>query len=388
MTPHSLINTIVMKTKNPVLLIFCSILLCFPVCTMAKVRAHIIVRTADGVAPTELVISKDGVNSDDSPYRTGLENGSYEVDIETDHIDSYGIFDLAQLKADNTTSRIARFLIEDGAVVTLTLYDDRIEAVSTGPEQLAKEKMERLKMDRFRAKAEEMEKIDDAKVAEEMYGRLMEEVNQWERDYYSGNPMISFLLDLDTSLKEHRFEDHDLINKLQLYHDRYAGLYPGHPAHRSIEKNENAGFQIYGGTYHDFDVRTLDGEKVRAYHFIKPGYNLVICWATWCGPCRRECKDIAEFIGPYLEKGLNAFAIAREFKNTENLRKAVDNDRYPWPTLVDLDDEFHVFDLHGATSSAIFLINPEGKIIYTGLGPESIKSALDTLFTPTPESTN
>ena len=156
--------------------------------------------------------------------------------------------------------------------------------------------------------------------------------------------------------------------------------YPGHPAHLHIAENENAGLQIYGGRYHDFNIRTLEGEKVRAYDYIKPRYNLVILWASWCAPCRKEAREIAEFIDLYMKQGLNVFALTREFKNTDALKKAIEKDKYPWPTLVDLDDEFHVFDRHGATSSAVFLINPESKIIFSDTGTDKVKAILDTCF--------
>ena len=242
--------------------------------------------------------------------------------------------------------------------------------------------MKSLKRDTFKAKHEEIIKIEDEKAADEKYMQLMEEMSQWESDYYARNPMISFMLNLDTRLSRHRFNDHALMQKIKLYHDHYADRYPGHPAHQSIANNEKRGKQIYGGLYHDYDVRTPDGEKVRASDYLRPGYNLVILWASWCAPCRREAKEIAEFIDPYMKKGLNVFALTREFKNTDALREAVEKDNYPWPTLVDLDDEFQVFDLHGATSSAVFLIDPDGKIIFSDLGPDEVKEALDTHLGP------
>lgn len=354
------------------------VLSCESMGAVAKEKAHIIVKAAEGVAPTELVISKEGVDPAGSQYRTNMEEGIYEADIEAEFIEQYGIRDWTQLITEGSTARYVGFLIEDGAEITLTLYDDRIEAVSTGAEQLAIEQMKRLEKERFGAMAEEIEKMEDEKLADEMYEKMWEEIIQWRNDYYAVNPMISFILDLDICLIDHRFNDYSLLQKLKLYHDRYADKYPGHPAHQSIAEKENAGYQIYGGTYHDYDVRTPDGEKVRAYDFLKPGYNLVICWATWCAPCRRECLEIAKFIDPYIEKGLNVVALAREFKSTDTLRDVLEKDSYPWPTLVDLDDEFHVFDRHGATSSAVFLINPEGKIVFSGLGPDEVKVALDS----------
>lgn len=347
---------------------------------MAAVKAHITVKAAEGVAPTELVISKAGVDPAGSQYRTNLENGVYETDIETDFIEPYYIRDWTQLTTNGSTLRFTDFLIEDGADITLTLYDDRIEAESNGPEQLAAKRMKRLKMDTFRSKAEEIEQIEDENEAAAMNEKLMNEIRLWENDYYAQNSMISFLLNLDTRLSNHRFNDQRLIQYLKIYHDHYSDRYPGHPAHQHIAENEKAGKQIYGGQYHDYDVRTIEGEKVRASDFMKPGYNLVVLWATWCAPCRREAKEIAEYIDPYVKKGLNVFALTREFHNTDALKQALEKDNYPWPTLVDLDDEFHVFDRHGATSSAVFLIDPDGKIIFSDMGPDELKEALDTKF--------
>lgn len=190
--------------------------------------------------------------------------------------------------------------------------------------------------------------------------------------------MIYFLLDLDARLSQGmRFEDHSLKNGLRIYHSIYEGKYQGHSVHQRIAKNESWK-QIYGGKYHNYDARTIDGDKVQVYDYMKPGYNLVVLWATWCAPCRKECRDIAEFIGPYVDAGLNVLALAREFKNTDQLRDAVEKDKYPWHTLVDLDDEFNLFDRHATGSSAVFLINPEGEIVFTGLDLDELKKSLST----------
>ena len=70
------------------------------------------------------------------------------------------------------------------------------------------------------------------------------------------------------------------------------------------------------------------------------------------------------------------FSLAREFKSTDNLKSAIEKDRYPWETLVDLDDEFKVFEQHGATSSALFLLDPDHKIIATPFSVEELDATL------------
>lgn len=269
-------------------------------------------------------------------------------------------------------------MIEDGAVITLTSSAAGFNVSSTGKEMLAAEKMDSLAKEIFSARYEQINTIDDEKEAGKREAELMADYNDWIRKYYADNQMIDFLLNLDKRMSQPNFEDHSLYKYLEIYHSTYTGSYPGHPAHDRIAEAEKFGYQLYGGKYNDYDVRTIEGEKVRGYDYIKPGYNLVICWATWCAPCRGKCQEIAEFIGPYMDAGLNVFALTREFENTGALKNAVENDRYPWPTLVDLDNEFNVFDRHGAVSSAVFLINPEKEIVFTGSGSDEVKEALET----------
>lgn len=350
--------------------------------SMAMEKAHIIVNTANTDEPSEFVITAKGQDSATSTLRTTSEPGCYEFTIETDNIELYEIYDWTQITTNGFTSRTASFLIEDGAEITLTLDGNVILVQSTGKEQQTKQKMDIIAKEKFEAKQQEIKKIEDKTLKYRLYDQLITEEDEWALQYYINNPMISFLLELDVFLSNPRFENHTLWKKLQMYHEHYSDKYPDHPAHQRIADSESRGFQIFGDKYHDYDVRTLDGEKVRGYDFLKPGYNLVVLWATWCAPCRRECQEIAKFINPYMEAGLNVFALTREFENTDKVKEVVEKDKYPWPTLVDLDNEFQVFDLHGATSSAAFLINPEGEIVFTGLGPEEVKEALDKYITP------
>jgi hypothetical protein len=50
------------------------------------------------------------------------------------------------------------------------------------------------------------------------------------------------------------------------------------------------------------------------------------------------------------------FSLAHEFKSTDVMRKAVERTDYPWPCLVDLDDEFGVFKKHGTVNSAWIIV--------------------------------
>ena len=72
--------------------------------------------------------------------------------------------------------------------------------------------------------------------------------------------------------------------------------------------------------------------------------------------------------------------MARAFKTADDMKSAVEEDKYPWPCLLDLDDRFKIFDRHGATSSALILIDGDGTIVAAGYSPEDIKKKLEELF--------
>lgn len=363
---------------NPVKVITSIAFLTFTVqVNMAVERAHIVVNSKQSTESAELVITKGNQDPASSEIRTKPEPGIYEFDIEIDNIELYHLIDWTELINNHSTSHIADFLIEDGAEITLTFDGDKFLVQSTGKEQQAIQKMETMAKEKFEPRKQELRKIEDQVLRNQVFVKLLAEEKEWAQQYYIDNPMIYYLLELDQALSSPRLENHSLHNQLQVYHDYYLDKYPEHPVHKNIADNEKRGFQIFGGKYNDYDVRTLGGEKVRGYDFMKPGYNLVVLWATWCAPCRRQAQEIAQIIDPYMEAGLNVFALTREFDNTDKVKEAVEKDNYPWPTLVDLDNEFKVFDLHGASSSGVFLINPEGEIVFTGHDRDKVKEALD-----------
>lgn len=72
--------------------------------------------------------------------------------------------------------------------------------------------------------------------------------------------------------------------------------------------------------------------------------------------------------------------LAREFQSPDAIRKAVEEDGYPWPTIIDLDDKFRIFESHGVTSSGIYLIDGNGTIVAAGYDFKDIQPALDKLL--------
>ena len=351
-----------------------------------QVRCHVIGTVAEGTTPIELRIYRDGEDPKNSTLRPMLKNGRFECDVEDAQIEHWHIVDFGEVMEKGMTLRSGEFFSEDGATVTIQLDGDKFDIQSTGKEYQAWHAMEQAAEEKFMSAYETLDENatphsdqqsenDKQKMAE-----LKNEYHQWTLDYYKVHSMLGFLFELDGRLKGFHFNDTGLAAMLDIYHRQYTTLYPDHPVHQRIAEQEAVGYQICGRKYNDYNVRTMDGQQVRASEYYKEKLTLVICWASWCSPCIRDACDIIPIYNEYRNRGLNVFSLAHEFKSTDAMRKAVERHAFPWPCLVDLDNEFGVFHKHGTQNSALFLIDCDGTIIAVPNSIDELKEKLKEIF--------
>ena len=285
----------------------------------AQVRCHVIGTVAEGTTPIELRIYRDGEDPKNSTLRPELKDGCFECDVEDAQIERWHIVDFGEVMEKGMTLRTGEFFLEDSATVTIRLDGDKIDIQSTGKEYQAWHAMEQAAEEKFMSAYEKLDENDKQKMA-----KLENEYHQWTLDYYKAHPMLGFLFELDG--------------------------------------------------------RTMDGQQVRASEYYKDKLTLVICWASWCSPCIRDACDIIPIYNEYRNRGLNVFSLAHEFKTTDAMRKAIERHTFPWPCLVDLDDEFGVFRKHGTQNSALFLIDRDGTIIAVPNCVEELEAKLKEIF--------
>lgn len=344
----------------------------------AKEKCKVMVTAQEGVKPYELVIKKSGDDPKNSNLRTKLENGLFDCEIESDQIEMYSIVDLGEVLEKGSTGRIADFFIEDGATVKIHFDGNRLTVTSDGTEWLKRMRMNDL-ADEWQ-KARQTELAASGLTTDEQNKTLKKEYQRWKNDYYTANPMLSFLLDLKNELDYFRFDNADIAPMLDIYHQYYENRYSNHNVHAEIAQAEKAGYQILGKKYHDFVAYNTELEEVQTADYFRGKPTLVICWATWCLPCRQEAKELVPLYEKYRQRGLNAFSLAREFKTPDDMKAAVIEDNYPWPCLLDLDDKFKIFDHHGVTSSGLILIDRNGTIVSAGYFPEDITEKLEEIL--------
>ena len=343
-----------------------------------QVKCHVTGTVAEGTKAVGLVIYRDGTDPKDSSLKLAVKDGRFECDVEDTGIERWHIVDFGEVLEKGMTSRSDAFFSEDGATVTISLDGDKFKVTSTGKEYQQWQAMEQAADAKFRPLYEALDESDEVAMNE-----LERQYHLWTLDYYETHPMLGFLFELDGRLKGFHYNDTGLAAMLDIYHRLYADIYTDHPVHQRIAEQEAIGYQMFGHKYSDYDIRTMDGQKVRASDYYKDRLTLVICWASWCAPCIREANDIIPLYNQYHDRGLNVFSLAHEFKSTDAMRKAVERNGYPWPCLVDLDDEFGVFKKHGTANSALFLIDRNGTIIAVPNSVEELEQQLQKIFKKT-----
>lgn len=343
-----------------------------------QVKCHVTGTVAEGTKVVGLVVYRDGTDPKESPLQLTVKDGRFDCDVEDTQIERWHIVDFGEVLEKGMTSRSDAFFSEDGATVTISLDGDKFKVTSTGKEYQQWQAMEQAADAKFRPLYEALDESDEVAMNE-----LERQYHLWTLDYYETHPMLGFLFELDGRLKGFHYNDTGLAAMLDIYHRLYADLYTDHPVHQRIAEQEAIGYQMFGHKYSDYDIRTMDGQKVRASDYYKDRLTLVICWASWCAPCIREANDIIPLYNQYHDRGLNVFSLAHEFKSTDAMRKAVERNGYPWPCLVDLDDEFGVFKKHGTANSALFLIDRNGTIIAVPNSVEELEQQLQKIFKKT-----
>lgn len=85
------------------------------------------------------------------------------------------------------------------------------------------------------------------------------------------------------------------------------------------------GFDKY---YPSFHLETQERTKAPVLHTEKP-YELLVFWASWCGPCRKEIPDLKKLYEKYGDK--LAIAQVSIDKDTVAWRRAMTEEQMPWP---------------------------------------------------------
>ena len=95
--------------------------------------------------------------------------------------------------------------------------------------------------------------------------------------------------------------------------------------------------------------------------------TLLIFWASWCGPCRKEIPELKQFYYKYKDKlSMVSLSVDKEYKSWKT---AVDKENMPWLNLSDLPNEPNGIKekFNISTVPNLILLDENGKVLLNGI---------------------
>ncbi len=401
----------------------------------AQVKCHVEGTLETEAWGDEIIICEAGTDLrvvDEPRFHVKAKDGHFTYDIETDFPRLYEVYFLEQDRRGRVFT--GKFIAEN-CDVNVTMYEDKpVRIVSNGEEgrkHAVKDRIEDLRFwnpvqeiddmlenpDRteefysagFISAISEINTLNDDNLPKERADSIRQAVEYYMQDgnmytekgmrlkqlrdsltndlasfrlaYAKEHPMLWTLYDVLDAIQALKHAD-NYVNfdksqfepYLTLYHDKLNNYYPGHPIHDQIATAETAYRLQPGKPYIDYMVRNTDGQLVPISTLTKGKVALIDLWASWCGPCRRHSKAMIPVYEKYKDKGFTVIAIARE-SNREDMENAAKKDGYPWPSLLELNDENQVWRKNGAGNAggAMYLIDRDGTILSTSTDAEELE---------------
>ncbi len=140
------------------------------------------------------------------------------------------------------------------------------------------------------------------------------------------------------------------------------------------------GFSLFGqveaepdeaqATLPDVTLKNIDGEDVSLQSYAENGKITVISfWATWCKPCIKELKNVNEVLDEWVEDyDMELVAISvDDSRNAMKVKPMVNAFNWDFDILLDPNGDLQRV-MNVANPPVTFLINQDGKIVYTHTG--------------------
>lgn len=218
-----------------------------------------------------------------------------------------------------------------------------------------------------------------AKILEDKLKPIYDDQKKFKQEYIENNPTIvsySFLLEdlifnketIDIELAQHTFQILSKANPNHPYNELASNL---------ISANENIKIKK---KYIDFSAPDLNGNIINLSDKIKGKVALLNLWATWCGYCIAKSRTMIPIYNEFKDKGFIIIGVAGEFKNTDNLVKRLEKEKWPWLNLVELDRKYDVWVKYGVNGGGggIFLIDENGNILAENPTAEEVRKELES----------
>lgn len=392
-----------------------------------KVRCHLSGRVVNSPQSSRLVLIKSGGDMRTAPWQSiPVKDGKFEYDLYTDIEEAYDIFIWNDV-VNNASWMPSTFFAENGTV-NFTLHstseESPVNLVDTRNPQTHElqriieeseskfdltelhSQMEILEKDsrwyseayqEFRAKLEAAKSPEErdvlyrerdsliesgeaytpeAREIENEAKQILQQRERWRMEQIRIKPSLAGLYLINERVKSPGTED--VSPYLEIFQSVYEKRYPTHPYTAQIKQLMEEGRAEVGKRFIDFSAPDLNGKLIRLSEQIQGKFAVIDFWASWCGPCRRNSKQMIPIYERYKDKGFTVVGVAREQGDGKAMRQAIEKDGYPWINLIELNDANRLWERYGIGNGggSVFLVDDKGIIIAVRPSAEEIEEIL------------
>ena len=341
-----------------------------------------------------LMLMKEGENT-----RTGkriyipINNGKFEYVLNCDHEEFYSLTFWDEYS--HGSWRPVKFISEQG-VIKFTLhpagqYDmNIIEGGKLNKEYLdyeneASNKYDELEPDK--SVNEKWKQISEEgwinSSNEHLFYQILREDStyqewlRWQLQYAMEHPTIVGYSILVAETRDGKERIKDILPYAEVFQTIFAPKYPDHPYTAKMIDLLTGSSLKAGVPFVDFTAFDFTEKPVRLSERIAGKPAVLHLWASWCGPCRQNGKELIPVYEEFRDKGFVVVGVARE-KSISTAEAAVKLDKYPWENLVELNDAEQIWNKYGIGGAAgsHFLIDENGIIIAVAPSIDDIKHFL------------
>jgi thiol-disulfide isomerase/thioredoxin len=111
-------------------------------------------------------------------------------------------------------------------------------------------------------------------------------------------------------------------------------------------------------------------------------FRLIVFWASWCGPCRKEIPELKKVYKKYRSQGLDITSISID-RTEDDWIKAMDEENMPWKQLIAVSAGRKEIEMRLDISSIpkAYLFDKNDSLVAKFTGSDSnIEAKLDSLF--------
>ena len=201
----------------------------------------------------------------------------------------------------------------------------------------------------------------------------------WKYKYIEDNPsIVSYYFiwsDVEMQMKDNPLVKQLVTNVFTLFESKY----PEHIYSKMIGA-QVAGLKTInvGNKYIDISAPSVDGDTIQLSKIIQNQVALIDMWGSWCGTCIAKSRLVVPIYEQYKDKGFKVVGIAREFKNTEAVKRRLSKEQFSWINLVELDDRQNIWNTYGISNGAglMILVDKDGTILSIDPKPDELENVL------------